>query len=70
MSYTIVIAITFLVPLESLQWRGIHQGSFVMFKLMMQELFNIEQFVIWKLNKIKTKKIGKLGHVFGIVGKC
>jgi hypothetical protein len=46
MSYTIVIAITFLVPLENLQWGGVHQGSFVMFKVMMQELFNIENFVI------------------------
>jgi hypothetical protein len=35
MSYTIVIAITFLVPLENLQWEGVHQGSFIMFKVMM-----------------------------------
>jgi hypothetical protein len=33
-----------LVPLEILQWIEVPQGGFIIFKAMVQELLNIEQF--------------------------
>jgi hypothetical protein len=34
---------------------GLHTYDFVLFRLIVQELLNIEQFCHWKFNKIKTK---------------
>jgi hypothetical protein len=47
--------------LESSQKIKVHQGDLPMFKTMVQELLNIEQFCHWKFNKVKTKNFEKIG---------
>jgi hypothetical protein len=42
-SKTTTPLVTLLMPLESLQWIGVHQGGCVMFRPTMQKLLNIEQ---------------------------
>jgi hypothetical protein len=50
-----------LVPLESPWWVWVHQDGSALFKPMVQELLNIEQFCQRKLNKIKTKYFREIG---------
>jgi hypothetical protein len=44
-----------LLPLGSPWWVGVHWGGLVVFRAMVQELLNTEQFCQRKFNKIKTK---------------
>jgi hypothetical protein len=45
-------------------------GGFLMFRPMVEELWNIEQFCEKNIIKSKLKKLGQLGHTFGTFGKC
>jgi hypothetical protein len=38
------VNVVFLVSLESLQGVGMHHGGLVMFRFMMQEILNVDQF--------------------------
>jgi hypothetical protein len=45
-------------------------GGFLMFRPMVEELWNIEQFCDKNIIKPKLKKLGQSGHTFGTFGKC
>jgi hypothetical protein len=51
----------FLVSLESRWWVWVHQGCLVVFRLMVQELLNIEHFFQRNLKTIKTKYFREIG---------
>jgi hypothetical protein len=41
--------------------RGVHGGRFIMFRLIMQEVLNVQQFCCWEFNKIKMKNLREIG---------
>jgi hypothetical protein len=53
---------TFLVLVGTFDIYGFHQGGFIMFRPIVQELLNIEQFIQRKFNK--TKKSMEIGAHF------
>jgi hypothetical protein len=47
----------------------VHQGGLMIFRLMVQDLFNVEQFIIEKSVKSKIKFLGKLRQDLGVARK-
>jgi hypothetical protein len=47
----------------------VHGDGSVVFRFMLQELLNIEQFCQKSFNEIKLNIMGKFGHTLDIVGK-
>jgi hypothetical protein len=52
--WTRMLQIVFLVSLESSWWGGAHGLGFMMFGLVVQKFLNIEWFLHWKWNEIKS----------------
>jgi hypothetical protein len=53
-----------LMLLEISQRIAVHQGDFVMFRPLVQELLNIKQFCHKKFSKIKTTIVKRIGSCF------
>jgi len=68
-SQIIATIVTFLVPLESPQWEGVHWICLIMFLPIVEKLLIMKLFFHWKFIWIKTSKYKKFGCPLGVVRK-